>query len=238
MKNFIDFRKKHWNRAFDIFFNLSRIDLEKITTSILEEDFTSIVERLKTSISKEKDVVEIFAEIITLQKLSQKNLIFFIVNWLKIEVNCHKFENKIMIKKRVMFEKLLLVFFLFFLFSDQRNFVLYFFRIFLFIFFFFISFFLFAEIVLLQQQHFVQKSDFFRFVILYLFCFRFSSHKASFEDHSLMFHSEETYFETISSSFFFNFFIYRFNFRFSFSVVALIFEVLYRSKFSFCFQIL
>ena len=57
--------------------------LKKITTLIFKKKFilfVSIIEKLKTSSSKIKNVVKIFAEIITLQKLTEKNSIFFIVN--------------------------------------------------------------------------------------------------------------------------------------------------------------
>ena len=57
--------------------------LEKITPSIFEIffiSFVSIIEKLKTSVLKEKNVVKIFAEIITLRKFSEKNSTFFIVN--------------------------------------------------------------------------------------------------------------------------------------------------------------
>ena len=97
--------------------------LKEITTLVFEKDFisfVSIIEKLKTSVSKNKNVVEVFAEVITLRKLSEKNSIFFIVNWLRIEVDCQKFENKILIKRKMMFERLLIViFFVFFSISES-----------------------------------------------------------------------------------------------------------------------
>ena len=192
---------------------------KKITTLVFEKNFTStvsIIEELKTSIS-----------------------------------DCQKFENKIMIKRRVMFEKLLIVFLSSFFLINESSFYI-FFAMFLFRFFHFLSFFSVCldsylnnyRIFLLQQQHFVQKSDFFRFVAFYFSSSLFSSHKISFENHSLMFSFWKNLFRNhfigffFREIFFFQLFFYRFKFFFSLFVVTLMFEILCRSMFFFCFWIL
>ena len=157
---------------------------EKIAMSIIEaiSDANSIIDEIKTLVFDEKNVVDEFAEIITKRKFNEKNSIFMI-NWFNIDVDCQKFENRAMMKIRVMFEKLLICVFSFlsFFWLTKARFIL-FLHCFFFHFFLFHSFLSLrsnscsdrCRTVLLQQQHFVQKSDFFsfcRFISFLLFVF-------------------------------------------------------------------
>ena len=125
-----------------------------------------------------------------------------------------------MIKRRVMFEKLLIVVFIsFFFWSTKVRFILFLHCSFQsFVFYFFLSFRSDSclnsyHTFFLQQQYFVQKSIIFRFVILYLSCSLFSSHNVLFENYSFMFLFERNLFGDNFIVFFF-FVVSIFSFRF------------------------
>ena len=120
-----------------------------------------------------------------------------------------------------MFEKLLICVFFFFLLISESSFYISFA---LFFSFFFFNFLFFrrsnsrlnrCRTFFLQQQHFVQRSDFFRFVALY---FLYSSHNVSSENHSFMFSSKRN---LLRINFIVFFFRESFFFQFFFSVVSI-----------------
>ena len=227
---------------------------EEIAMSIIEAitdieaiiDANSIIDEIETLLSNERNVVDEFANVIWERKFNEKNSIFM-MNWFNIDADCQKFENRAMMKIRMMFEKLLICVF-FSLSFDQRKLVLYFFRIVLFTFF--------AQTVaqiavaLFFYNNISFKNQIFLVLSLYIslaLCIRHTMFHLKII-HSC-FHRKETYFESISSFSFvkvssFNFFLCRFNLFVSLSVVvlmsvvALMFEILCRSMFSFCLRIL
>ena len=76
-------------------------------------DVDSTIDEIKTLLSDEKNAVDEFAEITTWRKFNEKSSIFFMMNWFSINADCQKFENRAMMKIRVMFEKLLICVFSF-----------------------------------------------------------------------------------------------------------------------------
>ena len=96
----------------------------------------------------------------------------------------------------------------------------------------------------LQQQHLFKDQIFFvlSFYISFVLWFRHRMFHSKIT-HSC-FHRKKIYFDSILSFLFFvkvfsfNFFFCRFNFLFSFSFVVLMFKILCRSMFSFCFRTL
>ena len=152
--------------------------VEKIAMSIIEaiSDADLIIDEMKTLVFGERNVVDKFAKIITWRKLNEKNSKVFMMNWFSIDVDCQKLKNRIMIKIRVMFERLLIcVSFFFFLFFNQQKLALYFFRIVLFILFFFFFFFSSLKQLLKSLSHFFFTTTTFRLKIRFFSFCRFIS---------------------------------------------------------------
>ena len=182
---------------------------EKIAMSVIETitdneaitDADSIIDEIETLLSNEKNAVDEFADVIWERKFNEKNSIFM-MNWFNIDADCQKFENRAMMKIRVMFERLLICVFFFSFFFNQRKLFLYFFRIVFFIFFFF-----FAQTVaqiavalFFYNNNISFKNQIFFVLSLYIFCIRHTMFHLKII-HSC-FHRKKTYFELISSFFF------------------------------------
>ena len=196
---------------------------EKIAMSIIETiidnktiiDANSIIDKIKTLLFDERNVVDEFVKVITWRKFNEKNSIIFMMNWFNIDVDCQKFENRAMIKIRMMFERLLICvfFFLFFLISESS---LYTFFALFFSFFFFsiaqtvaqiaIAFFFYNNNISFKNQIFFVLSLY----IFFAFCFRHTMYYLKIT-HSC-FHRKNFYFESISSFFFRESFFFQFFF--------------------------
>ena len=76
---------------------------EEIAMSIIEAifDADSIIDEIETLVSDVRDVVDKFAKVITWRKFNERNSIFM-MSWFSIDADRQKFENRAMMKIRVM----------------------------------------------------------------------------------------------------------------------------------------
>ena len=103
---------------------IAMLIIETITDTEAITDANSIFDEIKTLFSDEKNAVDEFADVTWKRKFNEKNSIFM-MSWFSIDADCQKFENKIMMKIRMLFEKLLIYvsFLLFFFWSAKVLFI-------------------------------------------------------------------------------------------------------------------